>query len=216
VKVLNLYAGLGGNRRLWPDDVEVTAVEYREDIAEFYAYEYIDDQVMVGDAHQYLLENFRDFDFIWASTPCPTHSRARFWSHQQRDPVYPDLKLYEEILFLRHTFKGLWVVENVKPYYEPLIAPTASLGRHLFWSNFHIEPYQATDADIHTGKRDEWQDTHGIDISGWTFQDRTDKLLRNCVHPELGLHILECARGVPGTVDQMSLLNTQDKGDSPA
>lgn len=28
IKVLNLYAGIGGNRKLWPDDkIEVTAVE---------------------------------------------------------------------------------------------------------------------------------------------------------------------------------------------
>lgn len=27
MKILNLYAGIGGNRKLWPDDHEITAVE---------------------------------------------------------------------------------------------------------------------------------------------------------------------------------------------
>ena len=47
------------------------------------------------------------------------------------------MTLYEEILFLKHHFKGKWVVENVKPYYEPLIKPQI-LERHCFWSNFEI------------------------------------------------------------------------------
>ena len=34
IKILNLYAGIGGNRRLWPDDeIEVTAVELNPKIA---------------------------------------------------------------------------------------------------------------------------------------------------------------------------------------
>ena len=35
IKVLNLYAGIGGNRKLWKD-VEVTAVEINEEIAGVY------------------------------------------------------------------------------------------------------------------------------------------------------------------------------------
>ena len=35
IKVLNLYAGIGGNRKLWPSDkIEVTAVEYKQEIAD--------------------------------------------------------------------------------------------------------------------------------------------------------------------------------------
>ncbi len=206
MRILNLYAGLGGNRKKWGDEHDITAVELQPDIANFYHHQNCDDRVVVADAHEFLLAEYQGFDFIWASTPCPTHSRARFWSAKggNTNPVYPDLKLYEEILFLKHYFDGLWVVENVKPYYEPLIPPSYSFGRHLFWCNFHIEPFQATDADIQGGKRQEWQDTHGIDISGWKFEDRTDKLLRNCVHPDLGKHILECAMNVP-TTEQQSL-----------
>ena len=47
------------------------------------------------------------------------------------------MKLYEEIIFLKYWYKGKWVVENVKSYYEPLIKPY-TCGRHCFWSNFVI------------------------------------------------------------------------------
>lgn len=77
MKVLNLYAGIGGNRKLWGDDIEVTAVEYNEDIANIYKENYPNDNVIVGDAHQYLLDHFREYDFIWSSPPCPTHSKVR-------------------------------------------------------------------------------------------------------------------------------------------
>jgi len=73
-KVLNLYAGIGGNRKLW-EDVDVTAVEWDEDIAEVYQENFPNDNVVVDDAHEYLKNNYRDFDFIWSSPPCPTHSR---------------------------------------------------------------------------------------------------------------------------------------------
>lgn len=194
MKVLNLYAGLGGNRKLW-EGVEVTAVEYREDIAKFYSDHYPQDAVIVGDATEYLLDHYRDFDIVWASPPCPSHSFARFWASRggKYRPEYPDMSLYQVILFLQHYFDGQWAVENVKPFYTPMIPPSIQLGRHLFWSNFKIDRYDAIDADIQGGKRDEWQEIHGIDISGYSFSDRTDKLLRNCVHYGLGKHILDCA-----------------------
>ena len=49
--------------------------------------------------------------------------------------IYPDLKLYEEILFLENYFEGKYCVENVIPYYEPLIYGK-KIGRHLYWCNF--------------------------------------------------------------------------------
>ena len=68
IKVLNLYAGLGGNRQLW-SGVDVTAVEMDEKIANVYSRNNPDDTVIIGDAHKYLLENYQDFDFIWSSPP---------------------------------------------------------------------------------------------------------------------------------------------------
>ena len=35
-KILNLYAGIGGNRKLWGDEHEITAVEYDEATADVY------------------------------------------------------------------------------------------------------------------------------------------------------------------------------------
>lgn len=134
MKVLNLYAGVGGNRKHWTD-CDVVAVESNEKIAAVYARQHPQDTVVIGDAHEYLREHYAEFDFIWSSPPCQTHSKmAKATRHKNRK--FPDMTLYEEILFLQHFYKGMWVVENVVPFYEPLIAPTSQVGRHVFWSNF--------------------------------------------------------------------------------
>ena len=141
IKVLNLYAGIGGNRKLWNDDeVEVTAVENVPEIAKIYQEFFPNDKVIIADAHQYLLEHFKEFDFIWSSPPCPTHSRMRaLMVAQGSKVVYPNMDLYQEILLLQNWFKGKWVVENVKSYYPPLYPPK-ELDRHYFWTNFPIVP----------------------------------------------------------------------------
>lgn len=196
MKILNLYAGIGGNRKLWGDSHEVVAVEYDENIAKIYKENFPNDTVIVADAHQYLLEHFREFDFIWASPPCPTHSRVRKTLafkkkkdgtvYEQNKPVYPDMTLYQEIIFLDNYFKGYYVVENVIPYYEPLITPQ-KLGRHLFWSNVKIPPQQFK-------KRGNWDNIEGLanvlgfDITNWKSVNKR-LLLRNCVEPEVGAYI---------------------------
>jgi DNA (cytosine-5)-methyltransferase 1 len=195
MKVLNLYAGLGGNRKLW-EGHEVTAVELNPSIAKFYSDHFPEDTVIIADAHDYLLNHYQEFDFIWSSINCPSHSRARFWAskpNKKMKPVFPDMKLYEEILFLKHYFDGEWVTENVVPYYTPLLTPSRVIGRHCFWSNFNITPVQVREADIKNGSVGVWSKLHGLDISGYKFTSRRDKVLRNCVNPELGLHILNCA-----------------------
>ena len=121
MKILNLYACLGGNRYLWGDDHEITAVEWDEELAKLYQERFPKDKVIVADAHQYLLDHYKEFDFIWSSPPCPTHSRARFARRNTTTAAYPDMKLYQEIIFLDKWFDGKYVVENVIPYYEPLI-----------------------------------------------------------------------------------------------
>lgn len=179
MKVLNLYAGIGGNRKLWPDNVQVTAVELDPEIAAIYQQNFPNDIVIVGDAHQYLLDHFKEYDFIWTSRPCPTHSRARFWGWHKERPCYPDFALYEEIVFLKYHFEGKWVAENVIPYYEPLI-PGKEIGRHLFWSNFRIGNFDHKSSDIRK-------------LSGTS---KKDKLERNKVDPEIGEYIFNCAVGV--------------------
>ncbi len=119
MKVLNLYAGIGGNRKLWKD-VEVTAVENNKEIAKIYQDFFPDDKVIVADAHQYLLEHFKEFDFIWSSPPCYTHSKMNLGTRHKKIR-YPDMDLYQEIILLKQFFKSRWVVENVNPYYQELM-----------------------------------------------------------------------------------------------
>lgn len=194
MRALNLYAGLGGNRKLW-DELDVTAVESNEEIAAIYKEYFPKDTVIIGDAHEFLLNNFRRFDFIWSSRPCQTHSRSRMWATKggRYAAKYPDLELYQEIIFLEHFFDGPWVVENVIPYYEPLIKPTVQIGRHLFWSNIEIANYSHVEES-----RDHnsiGQSIYGFDLTDRKINHRKDQLIRNCVNPELGRHILNCVNG---------------------
>jgi DNA (cytosine-5)-methyltransferase 1 len=188
MRVLNLYAGVGGNRQLWTD-VEVTAVESEQYIADAYKKLYPNDSVVVADAHQFLLDHYEEFDFIWSSPPCPTHSRLRT-SLTRSKPCFPDMELYEEIIFLKHFFKGAWVVENVISYYSPLIQPTVSLDRHYFWSNFPIADFSIERGfNVARTSKEILASAHDILLPAGTKNQR--KLLRNAVNPKVGLHVLK-------------------------
>lgn len=196
MKILNLYAGIGGNRKLWGDEHEIVAVEWDPKIAAIYQDFFPNDKMIIGDAHKYLEEHFEEFDFIWSSPPCPTHSRVRKWavgvnnSNPTTKPVFPDMKLYEEILFLQGYFKGKWCVENVMGWYEPLITPQTS-NTHWFWTNFLI-PSLPNQSREHYGEIEDLQALKGFDLSSYTGIDKV-KTLRNCVEPEVGKQILEYA-----------------------
>lgn len=101
MKILNLYAGIGGNRKLWGEKNEITAVEIEPKIAECYKKLFPKDNVIVADAHEYLRRHFREYDFIWASPPCPTHSVLQMTRYYNADLKYPDMKLYQEIIITR-------------------------------------------------------------------------------------------------------------------
>lgn len=205
MKILNLYAGVGGNRKLWGDDHKIVAVELNPEIAAVYQALYPNDTVIVGDAHQYLLDHYSEYDFIWSSPPCPTHSRARYalGFHGKGYPaVFPDMKLYEEILLLKHYFKGKYCVENVQSFYKALIEPQV-VGRHYYWANFEITKIavapsgisqQSHKYDKNVGRllsynAKQHQQRLGIDLSAFKIKNKR-LLLRNCVEPEVGLHIL--------------------------
>ncbi len=194
LKILNLYCGIGGNRKLWGDKYEITAIENVPEIAKIYQDFFPKDKVIITDAHQYLLEHFEKFDFIWSSPPCTSHSRARMWGWKNDNRVkklYPDMKLYAEILFLQHYFNGKWIVENVIGYYKPLIEPK-KIGRHYFWSNFSIREIKHEKSDIHKGTIKTWEEKIGLSLYGINLGGhRKDSILRNCVEPELGLHIIQ-------------------------
>ena len=204
MRVLNLYAGLGGNRKLW-DGALVTAVENDQRIANVYKRLHPNDEVVVGDAHQYLLDHHHEFDFIWSSPPCQTHSKmAKATRHKLNR--YTDMSLYQEILFLQNFFKGKFVVENVKPYYEPLIKPTKAVGRHLFWSNFDFEADEVkqpkgfiNNCNV-AGKKamQEWLGIHYEENIYYGNNHCPAQILRNCVHPELGNQIFQSAQQTQG------------------
>jgi DNA (cytosine-5)-methyltransferase 1 len=219
IKILNLYAGIGGNRKLWGGNIEVIAVENNPEIAAIYQSFFPKDKVIIVDAHQYLLEHYKEFDFIWSSPPCPTHGNLRriLVLGDKISACFPDMKLYEEIIFLQSYFKGKWVVENVKSYYEPLIKPQEA-GRHYFWANFIIDNFKTLKGKIENKKgntlikKEKSLGIKIIDYKGYMGDKRT--LINNCIEPELGLFIFDCAfktkqtqlSSIPPTTKVMGIL----------
>ena len=208
MKILNLYAGIGGNRKLWDKKHKVTAVEIVPEIAEAYKRFFPNDNVIVADAHDYLLKHFKEYDFIWSSPPCPTHSVCCYFLKGQGIIRYPDMKLYQEIILLSHFFRGKFVVENVKPYYKPLIEPQV-IGRHCFWANFIIPKKEINYVQIGTFNRGasksvqrkaiireaqipELTNLHKLNLIGIRLKNKR-QILRNCVLPEIGLHVFKQA-----------------------
>ena len=205
MKILNLYACLGGNRYKWnevKEDIEVTAVEWDEELARLYQERFPNDKVIVTDAHQYLLDHYKEFDFIWSSPPCPSHSRARYWNSSNYEtktyPIYPDMKLYQEILFLQHYYKGKYVVENVTPYYEPLIQAKKK-GRHLYWTNFNL-PNSLNERKFQLcatkNEFSELCDFHDYDFRQYKGEQSKTKIARNLVDYEAGKTIFETLLGI--------------------
>ena len=204
-KILNLYACLGGNRYKWDEvakeaniEIEVTAVEWDEELARLYQERFPNDKVIVADAHQYLLDHFKEFDFIWSSPPCPSHSKARFARNETTKAIYPDFKLYEEVVFLDNYFKGKYVVENVIPFYEPLIS-AKKRGRHLYWTNFNLPNYlgeRKSPPMEEKGDMPRWCKFHDYDFYKYKGKQRTQKIARNLVDYEAGKTIFETVLGI--------------------
>ena len=199
MKILNLYACLGGNRYKWDEvaGIEVTAVELDPELARLYQERFPNDKVIIEDAHQYLLDHYKEFDFIWSSPPCPTHSRIQT-SLKDRDkfiPYYPDMKLYEEILFLEQFFKGKYCVENVIPYYK-LLVPGYKRDRHIYWTNFNLPNVLSNRSEniggLNEHKRLEAFHDYKCKAGIAGYRD----VLRNLVDYQVGKTILETALGI--------------------
>lgn len=208
MKVLNLYACLGGNRYKWDEvakeaniELEVTAVELDEEVAKLYKERFSNDKVIVADAHQYLLENFKEFDFIWSSPPCPSHSRINI-SQKTRECYtykYPQMELYQEVILLQNFYEGKFVIENVIPYYEPLIQ-AQKRGRHLYWTNF-ILPNNINEREpvgIGQGKNEVKRlcEFHDYDFYKYKGKQSVQKMARNLVDYEAGRTIFETFLGI--------------------
>ena len=202
VRALNLYAGLGGNADLWDESkMDITHVELNPKIASVLQRRKPNQKVIIADAHQFLLEHYKEYDFIWASRPCQKHSKMNLATRHNMIR-YVDGGLFEEIIFLETYFKGKWVVENVVPYYKPYGNPT-KIGRHLFWSNFEIKQMDNVPKSpkgmmnlATVGQKKIMMDWLGIHYDENIYYDGNHcpvQILRNCVHPQLGLHVLKMA-----------------------
>lgn len=208
MKVLNLYACLGGNRYKWDEvaseagiKLEVTAVELDPELAKLYQERFPNDKVIVEDAHEYLLHNYKDFDFIWSSPPCPTHSRINIsqYTRESWKPKYPSMNLYEEIIFLKHYYFGKYCIENVIPYYDPLI-PAKKRERHLYWTNFNL-PNKLSDRknpDLSRTKNliNALSKFHDYDFKKYKGKQPMNKIARNLVDYEAGKTIFQTVLGI--------------------
>ena len=198
MKILNLYACLGGNRYKWGDEHDITAVEWDKELARLYQERFPSDKVIVADAHQYLLDHYKEFDFIWSSPPCPTHSRLVQSNKNKIKMKYPDMSLYQEIIFLDKIYNGKYVVENVIPYYEPLI-PAKKRHRHLYWCNFNLPNILTNrEARISTGLQEVKKlcEFHDYDFYKYKGKQPINKIARNLVDYEAGKTILDTVLGI--------------------
>ena len=147
MKVLNLYACLGGNRYKWDEvakekgiEIEVTAIELDEELAKLYKERFPNDNVVVADAHKYLSENYKNFDFIWSSPPCPSHSRSRFARKETTKAVFithvefltGQLHDIKKITDHAHDFGSLVVVDGIQAAgYIPLDVRRAGVDVYI-------------------------------------------------------------------------------------
>ena len=126
--------------------------------------------------------------------------------------MFPDMKLFEEILFLQYNFKGKYVVENVIPFYEPLIA-AKKRGRHLYWTNFNlpgnIGERKIFSNMIETGNIKQLSEFHDYDFTKYKGEQRLNKIARNLVDYEVGKTILETVFGIERkqNVNQVSIFD---------
>ena len=197
LKILNLFAGLGGNRKYWDEvarekgiNIEVTAVEFDPEIAKAYSKRFPNDDLIVGDAWDYAAKNYLNFDFIWASPPCQTHSRLNIANNIRNDRTkrLPDFRLYELIVYLKYFCKKAFVVENVVPFYEPLIKPTAEIGRHYFWANFDL--FFLHNSNFRIVTKTKIGDFMDLDLNEFKIKNKR-QAIRNEVDYEIGKKIFE-------------------------
>ena len=123
---------------------------------------------------------------------------------------YPDMALYQEIIFLDTFFNGKYVVENVIPYYKPLIE-AQKRGRHLYWCNFSLptEIDRKESRGLISSAYQEVKklcDLHDIKIeflNTYKGKQRKDKIIRNLVDYEVGKIIL--AMGIIRKKDEQQI-----------
>lgn len=196
MKILNLYAGIGGNRKLWHKDHKITNVEINPQLCEQLRINFPNDTTIEHDAMDYLIQHYHKFDFIWASPPCQTHSRInRINSSKYHRHEYIDPSLYQIIIFLQENFQGGYIVENVIPYYGQAFSPTI-YGRHSFWSNYDIQclNWTPTKQNLFDLQLNDLQSKFQIFIEKNIYLNESHdpkQIFRNAVDPQLGNLLLQ-------------------------
>lgn len=198
MKILIGFAGIGGESELWDDSLhQITHVEVDPKIAQKLIERKPNRKVIIGDAVDYLLRNSCNYDFIWLSPPCQRNSRM-ILSGKNRKARLPDFLLYELIVWLDYNYKGYYVLENVIPWYVPIIKPSAKIGRHLFWSNFPInenfkidQPKGFINKTTVAGSEElkKWLGIHYDGNLYYNGNHNPGQVVANCVHPKLGLFV---------------------------
>jgi len=191
LRILDLFCGLGGVAKgfqRWLDEhgveYEYTAVDINKEVLKVHKYLNPKSQVVLRDAYSFTNDELKEFDFIWASPPCQSHSRAQvMWKRRK-----PDMRLYDLIKQLLRVNKP-FVVENVIPYYEPPIKPNYRIDRHFLWTNIKQPLFidKLSRTPLHEMSISQLAEFHGIPLKYLKLLKHTDKrqVLRNMVNPKL-------------------------------
>jgi DNA (cytosine-5)-methyltransferase 1 len=121
------------------------------------------------------------------------------------------MSLYQEIIFLDNFFKGKYCVENVIPFYEPLISGNKR-GRHIYWTNFLLPSVLTNRKNPDLTRTPNIVDVlsvfHDYDFNKYKGKQSKQKMARNLVDYEAGKVILDIAMGIIRKQDeqQISLL----------
>lgn len=181
------------------EEHDITAVEWDEELARLYQERFPNDKVIIADAHQYLLDHYKEYEFIWSSPPCPTHSRFNVSMKTKRKMKYPDMALYQEIIFLQYYYDGKYVVENVIPFYDLLIQGHKR-NRHIYWTNFNMPTILSERKNPDLGRTKNVVDAlskfHDYDFRKYKGKQSIQKVARNLVDYEAGKTILDTVMGI--------------------
>lgn len=197
MRILDLYAGLGGTAKGIQSVLEKKGVDY-----EYFAIE-IDPNVcaahkinnprstvICADVKDWL-DKITDFDFVWASPPCQTHSILNFSNKATgKKTNLVDWSLWHVIDHLQRTENVSYVVENVLIWYNEPFKHNFNLDRHYFWTNLSLLSfeYQKRTKDWGYLSVKGWKEYHQVEhaITGNKRQQ-----LRNCLHWSIAAGIFE-------------------------
>lgn len=215
LKILDLFCGIGGVARGFHDYLQehqikylYVAIDIDKDVLKAHRALNPLSNVILRDAYSFTIDELETYDFVWASPPCETHSIAGIWTRKRK--VSPDFRLYELINKLNDA-NIPFVVENVKPYYNPPIKPTSKANRHRLWSNLSISPIKIDLPPFEKIKNTvkslcEYHDLP-IEIAKIIPSRKRRDALRDMVHHEIAYEIAK--QVIPQVLDGKKLIQTK-------